>query len=33
MDFYRDQWEIPRPTEEQKVKFGEAMAIIEKWGE
>ncbi|KAF8553477.1 hypothetical protein OG21DRAFT_1485384 [Imleria badia] len=31
MDFFRDQWEIPRPTEEQKVKFDEAMAIMEKW--
>lgn len=31
MDFFRDQWEIPRPTEEQKVKFDEAMGIMEKW--
>lgn len=33
MDLFRDQWEIPRPTEEQKVKFTEAIAIIEKWSE
>lgn len=33
VDFIRDQWEIPRPTEEQKVMFGEAMAIIDKWAE